>query len=128
MELTTSIFFIWNIQLVKNCGSYFSVLIKISFRKLFCLIPKLRLMCSSFEFRSYYRRSDDFEIEEPWKVWKLICKAPNSDESGTKCWLAGLAYLKTAAVLSIINYSLKDIPMSDLEVKYNIGWFCWIQS
>ena len=62
-----------------------------------------------------------FEIEEPWKIWKLICKAPNSDESGTKCWPAGLAYLKSAAILSIINYSLKDIPMSALEAKYNTG-------
>ena len=77
----TNIFFIWNIQIVKNCGSYFSVLIKISFHKLFCLILKLRLMYSSFEFRSYYGRSDDFDIEEPWKVWTLICIALNQKMS-----------------------------------------------
>ena len=69
-----------------------------------------------------------FEIAEPWKIWKLICKAPNSDESGTKCWPAGLAYLKSAAILSVVNYNLKDIPMNALEAKYNTGWFGWIQS
>ena len=45
----------------------FSVLIKISFHRLFCYIPQLRLICSSFEFRSYYDKSDAFEQEEPWK-------------------------------------------------------------
>ena len=44
-----------------------------------------------------------FETEEPWKIWKLICKAPNSDESGTKCWSAGLVYLKSAAILSNVG-------------------------
>ena len=46
---------------------FFSVLIKISFHRLFCPIPQLRLICSSFEFRSYYDKSDDFEQEGPWK-------------------------------------------------------------
>ena len=69
-----------------------------------------------------------FEVEEPWKIWKLICKAPNRDESGTKCCLAGLVYLRSAAILSLINYNLKDIPVNALEAKYNTGWFGWIQS
>ena len=43
----------------------FSVLIKISFNRLCFPIPQLRLICSSFEFRSYYDKSDDFEQEEP---------------------------------------------------------------
>ena len=50
------------------------------------------------------------------------------DESGTKSWLAGLVYLKSTAILSIINYNLKDIPMNALEAKYNTGWIGWIQS
>ena len=35
--------------------------------QIFFPIPQLRLICSSFEFRSYYEKSDDFEQEEPWK-------------------------------------------------------------
>ena len=38
--------------------SFFSVLIKISFHKLFCPVPNI---CSSFESRSYYDRSDDLK-------------------------------------------------------------------
>ena len=46
----------------------FSVLIKISFHRLFCPIPQLRLICSSFEFRSYYDKSDDLWIDlENWE-------------------------------------------------------------
>ena len=45
----------------------FSVLRKISFHRLFCPIPQLRPICSSFEFRSYYDKSDYFEQEEPRK-------------------------------------------------------------
>ena len=44
---------------------FFSVVIKISFNRLCFPIPQLRLICSSFEFRSYYDKSDDFEQEEP---------------------------------------------------------------
>ena len=55
---------------------FISVLLKISFHRSFCLIPQLWLPCSSFEFRSNYGKSDDFEIEEPWNIWKAICKAP----------------------------------------------------
>ena len=44
---------------------FFSVLTKISFHKSFCPIPQLRLKCSSFEFRSNYGKSDDFEAEGP---------------------------------------------------------------
>ena len=46
---------------------FFSVLRKISFHRLFCPIPQLRPICSSFEFRSYYDKSDYFEQEEPRK-------------------------------------------------------------
>ena len=46
----------------------FSLLIKISFHRLFCLISQLRLICSSFEFRSYYDKSDDLWIDlENWE-------------------------------------------------------------
>ena len=39
---------------------------------------------------SYPPKIDDFEIEEPWKIWKLICMASNhKSESGTNCWLTG---------------------------------------
>ena len=37
--------------------------------------------------------------------------------------VAGRVYLRSAAILSIINYNLKDIPMNALEAKYNTGWF-----
>ena len=50
---------------------FISVLLKISFHKSFCLIPQLWLPCSSFEFRSNYGKSDDFEIEEPWNIWNI---------------------------------------------------------
>ena len=46
---------------------FFSVLRKISFHRLFCPIHQLRPICSSFEFRSYYDKSDYFEQEEPRK-------------------------------------------------------------
>ena len=73
----TKIFFIWNIQLVKNRECFLSVLLKISYP------PKI----------------DDFEIEEPWKIWNLICMASNQkSESGTNCWLTGP--IKSLAVLS----------------------------
>ena len=56
---------------------------KISFQKWFCLIPQ----------------TDDFEIEEPWKIWKLICMASNQkSESGTNCWHTGP--VKSLTVLS----------------------------
>ena len=39
---------------------------------------------------SYPPKIDDFEIQEPWKIWKLICMASNyKSESGTNCWLTG---------------------------------------
>ena len=48
---------------------------------------------------SYPPKIDDFEIEEPWKIWKLICMAPNQkNESGTNCWLTGP--VKSLAALS----------------------------
>ena len=48
---------------------------------------------------SYPPKIDDFEIEEPWKIWKLICMASNQkSESGTNCWLTGP--IKSLAVLS----------------------------
>ena len=46
----------------------FSLLIKISFHRLFSPISQLRLICSSFEFRSYYDKSDDLWIDlENWE-------------------------------------------------------------
>ena len=48
---------------------------------------------------SYLPKIDDFEIEEPWKIWKLICMASNhKSESGTNCWLTGP--VKSLAALS----------------------------
>ena len=48
---------------------------------------------------SYPPKIDDFEIEEPWKIWKLICMASNpKSESGTNCWLTGP--VKSLAALS----------------------------
>ena len=48
---------------------------------------------------SYPPKVDDFEIEEPWKIWYLVSMAPNEkNESGTNCWLTGP--VKSAAVLS----------------------------
>ena len=48
---------------------------------------------------SYPPKIDDFEIEEPWKIWKLVFMSPNQkNESGTNCWLTGP--VKSAAVLS----------------------------
>ena len=39
---------------------------------------------------SYPPIIDDFEIEESWKIWKLICMASNhKSESGTNCRLTG---------------------------------------
>ena len=80
----TKIFFIWKIQLVKNCGCFFSpYLCRFPFKNGFVLSPKI----------------DDFEIEEPWKIWKLICMASyQKSESGTNCWLTGS--VKSLAVLS----------------------------
>ena len=49
----------------------FSVLRNISFHRLICSIPQLRPICSSFEFRSYCDKSDDFEQEEPRKNMEL---------------------------------------------------------
>ena len=100
----------------QNCSSFeisnlsktmavFSVLIKI-------FSPQLRLICSSFEFRSYYGRSDDFELDEPWKIWQLIYMALNQEnESGTKCWLTGL-----------IRLSLKQFYLTEENLKmfYNL--------
>ena len=75
-ELMTKIFFIWNVQLVKNHGCFFSP----------CL---LKDFLSKIVF-SYLPKIDDFETEEPWKIWKLICMASNhKSESGTNCWLTG---------------------------------------
>ena len=80
----TKIFFIWNIQLVKNYGCFFSLYLwRFPFKNGFVLSPKI----------------DDFEIEEPWKIWKLICMASNQkSESGTNCWLTGP--VKSLAALS----------------------------
>ena len=48
---------------------------------------------------SYPPKIDDFEREEPWKIWKLVFMSPNQkNESGTNCWLTGP--VKSAAVLS----------------------------
>ena len=48
---------------------------------------------------SYPPKIDDFEIEEPWKIWKLICMASNhKSESGTNCWITGP--VKSLAALS----------------------------
>ena len=48
---------------------------------------------------SYPPKINDFEIEEPWKIWKLICMASNhKSESGTNCWLTGP--VKSLAALS----------------------------
>ena len=48
---------------------------------------------------SYPPKSDDFEIKEPWKIWKLICMAPDQkNEAGTKCWPTCL--VMSAGVLS----------------------------
>ena len=48
---------------------------------------------------SHPPKIDDFEIEEPWKIWKLICMASNhKSESGTNCWLTGP--VKSLAALS----------------------------
>ena len=81
---------------------FFSVLRNIFFlHRLFCVIPQLRLICSSFEFRSYYDKSDDFEQEEPRKLWKLIYMASHKkNKSGTKCWPTCLYNLKSATILS----------------------------
>ena len=80
----TKIFFIWNIQLVKNYGCFFSLYLwRFPFKNGFVLSPKI----------------DDFEIEEPWKIGKLICMASNhKSESGTNCWLTGP--VKSLAALS----------------------------
>ena len=51
----------------KKLQLFFSVLREISFHRLFCAIPQPRPICSSFEFRSYYDKSDDFEQEESRK-------------------------------------------------------------
>ena len=57
------------------------------------------MICGSFEFRSNYGKSDDFKIEEPWKICDLICKAPNQkNEMGNQCWLTGLVNLKFAPI------------------------------
>ena len=57
IELMTNISFIWNIQLVKNYGCFFSLYLwRFPFKNGFVLSPKI----------------NDFEIEEPWKIWKLI--------------------------------------------------------
>ena len=78
------IFFIWNIQLVKNYSHFFSLYLwRFPFKNGFVLSPKI----------------DDFEIEKPWKIWKLICMASNQkSESGTNCWLTGP--VKSLAALS----------------------------
>ena len=48
---------------------------------------------------SYPPKIDDFEIEEPWKIWKLVCMASNQkSESGTNCWITGP--VKSLAALS----------------------------
>ena len=70
---------------------------------------------------SHLPQIDDFEIEEPWKIWKLICMAPNQkSESGTNCCLTGP--VKSAAVLSNegnlkIFYNLEGFPMKALEAR-----------
>ena len=48
---------------------------------------------------SYPSKIDDFEREEPWKIWKLVFMSPNQkNELGTNFWLTGP--VKSAAVLS----------------------------
>ena len=48
---------------------------------------------SSFEISNLSKTMNeigDFEIEEPWTIWKLICVASyQKSESGTNCWLTG---------------------------------------
>ena len=85
IELTTKIFFIWNIQLVKNYGCFFSLYL-------------WRFPCKNgfvLSFKNWWL----WNIEEPWKIWKLVFMSPNQkNESGTNCWLTGPG--KSAAVLS----------------------------
>ena len=84
-------------------------------------------MCSSFEFRSYYGRSVDFEIEEPWKVWKLICMFPSQKMSReTKCWLTdlfnqGLQQFYLAEENLKMFYNLKGLPIKALEARSDTG-------
>ena len=81
---------------------------------------------------SYPPKIDDFEREEPWKIWKLVFMSPNQkNESGTNCWLTGP--VKSAAVLSNegnlkIFYNLEGIPMKALEARSDTEWFGWVKS
>ena len=60
-------------------------------------IAKLETTGNSKKF--YPPKIDDFEIQEPWKIWRLIRMASNhKSESGTNCWLTGL--VKSLAALS----------------------------
>ena len=43
-------------------GCFCFVITKISFHNFFCPIPQLRLICSSFEFRSNYGKSMEVDL------------------------------------------------------------------
>ena len=103
---------------------FFSVLRKISFHRLFCPIPQPGAICSSFEFRSYYDKSDDFEQEEPRKNMEVdlqIIREPNVG-SHVSLTLSLQQFYLTEENLKM-SYNLKVLPMKALEARSDTEWF-----
>ena len=82
---------------------FFSVLITISFHKLFCPVPNLSW---------YAARLNPVPIRAEVMIWNRrtlknmevnLQGFQQENESGIKCWLAGLVYLKSAAILSKVG-------------------------
>ena len=109
---------------------FFSVLRKISFHRLFCPIPQLRPICSSFEFRSYYDKSDDFEQEEPRKRMEVdlhgflserLSREPNVGPH-VSLTLGLQQFYLTVENLKMSD-NLKVLPMKALEARSDTEWF-----
>ena len=81
---------------------------------------------------SYSPKIDDFEIEEPWKIWKLVFMSPNQKMSrelivGSQVLLSLQQFYLTKENLKMF-YNLEGIPMKALEARSDTEWFGWVKS
>ena len=97
---------------------------------MFCPIPQLRPICSSFEFRSYYDKSDDFEQEEPRKRMEVdlhgflserLSRVPNVGPH-VSLTLGLQQFYLTVENLKMSD-NLKVLPMKALEARSDTEWF-----
>ena len=109
---------------------FFSVLINISFYRLFCPIPQLRPICSSFEFRSYCEKNWWFWTRRTlkkygsWFTWLPIRKLRREPNVGphVSLTLSLQQFYLTVENLKM-SYNLKGVPMKALEARSDTGLF-----